>query len=588
MTEKKEIILKGIAAAPGIAIGKAYVFKKELPSVELRALDESEVAGELERLDHALAKSEKELNKILVFAEQKVGEAKAKIFEAQVMVLQDAYLLGAIRKRIREEKKNVEYVVSDEIQKYANLMHAASNEYMHERAHEIEDLKNRIVRNLQQQKLLSKLDGSPIVIAHTLTPADTMILSRNNILAYGTDVGGVTSHAALISRALKIPAVVGAGSLGLTVATGDMLILDGYSGNIIVHPTEERIIEYQRKREHFSAFEAQLAVLKDFPAITLDGKSVELSANIELTEEIDYVVLQGSQGVGLYRTETLLLGRDDVPSEEEQYREYKIIADRIYPQRVIMRTFDVGGDKLIPDMAEEKNPFLGWRGIRMMLDYPEFFKTQLRAMLRASGKNNVAVMFPMISNVQEVRKAMACFNEAKNELRARGVRFDENIQVGVMIEVPAAALMSGIIAQEVKFLSIGSNDLTQYMLAVDRGNHFVSDLYHELEPSVLHTIKFVIENGHRKNVWVGVCGEMASNPLAVPVLVGLGVDELSVVPSMLPEIKKIIRSLHYAECQRLAQTVLHFSTVSEVEECLRDYVHQHCPDIPLAGNNNVI
>ncbi|MBI3189240.1 MAG: phosphoenolpyruvate--protein phosphotransferase [Ignavibacteriales bacterium] len=583
MTQKHETILKGIAAAPGIAIGHAYLFRKELPRVDERTLEEPDILPELERLDRAIAKSEKELFKILSFAEQKLGDTKAKIFEAQVMILQDVYLLDAIKKRIQSEKKNAEFIVSGEFQKYADLMLAANNEYMHERAHDVEDLKNRIIRNLQQVRLLSKLEGSPIVIAHTLTPADTMILSRNNILGYGTDHGGVTSHAALISRALKIPSVVGVNGLSFTVQPDDKLILDGYDGIIILHPTQKRITEYEQKRQHFQQFESQLSVLKDLPAVTLDGKSIELSANIELPDEIDYVVMQGSQGVGLYRSETLLLNRDDLPTEEEQYQAYKTIADRMYPQRVIMRTFDVGGDKLIPDMAEEKNPFLGWRGIRMMLDYPDFFKAQLRAILRASQRNNVAIMFPMISVVQEVRKSMQLLEEAKEELRKKGVTFDENIHVGVMIEVPSAALMSAVIASEVKFLSIGTNDLTQYMLAVDRGNNFVSYLYHELEPAVLHTIKFVVENGHRKKVWVGVCGEMASNPLAVPALIGLGIDELSVVPSMLPEIKKIIRSLNYEECQKLAQTILLFATREEVEKCLTNFMHKNCPDIPLAG-----
>ncbi|MBI3195607.1 MAG: phosphoenolpyruvate--protein phosphotransferase, partial [Ignavibacteriae bacterium] len=352
----------------------------------------------------------------------------------------------------------------------------------------------------------------------------------------------------------------------------------------ILHPTKERIEEYELKRERFLQFEQQLASLKELPAVTLDGKSIELSANIELPEEIDYVVMQGSQGVGLYRSETLLLNRDDIPTEEEQYQAYKTIADRMYPQRVIMRTFDIGGDKLIPDMTEERNPFLGWRGIRMMLDYPDFFKAQLRAILRASRKNNVAIMFPMITTVQEVRKSINHLNEAKEELRKNGVKFDENIEVGVMIEVPSAALMAGVIASEVKFFSIGTNDLTQYMLAVDRGNNFVSYMYHELEPAVLHTIKFVVENGHRKKVWVGVCGEMASNPLAVPALLGIGIDELSVVPSMLPEIKKIIRSLNYAECQKLASTILSFATRQEVETCLENFMKKNCPDIPLTGN----
>src|ERR1041385_6490904 len=419
---RKEFVLKGVPASPGIAMGKAYLFLKDTPRVEERSLDNSGVDDEIQRFERSIAKSEKELNKILAFAQQKVGDAKAKIFEAQIMVLQDRVLIDSITKRIRSEKKNAEYIVNGEVSKYANLMLAAHDEYMHERGHDMEDLKNRIIRNLQQEKLISKLEGSVIVLAHSLTPADTMILSRNHILGYATDLGGVTSHAALFSRSLKIPAIVGLGDVTRHVATGDFLVIDGYSGTIVVYPTAERLQEYEKKRDHFLAFETQLAVLKDLPAKTLDDKSIELSANIELKEELEYVVVQGSQGVGLYRTESLLIGRDDFPSEEEQYLEYKKVCERIYPSRVIMRTFDIGGDKIAPETAEESNPFLGWRGIRVSLDRPDLFMNQLRAMLRASTKRNLAIMFPMVSNVSELLKAKEYLKRAKAELRARKMR----------------------------------------------------------------------------------------------------------------------------------------------------------------------
>jgi phosphotransferase system enzyme I (PtsI) len=425
-----------------------------------------------------------------------------------------------------------------------------------------------------------------IVLAHTLTPADTMILSRNHILGYATDLGGITSHAALFSRSLKIPAVVGLGDVTRKVVTGDILIIDGYSGTLVIHPTKETVDEFERKRERFLAFETQLVGLKDLPAQTSDGHSVELSANIELPEELEYVVVQGSQGVGLYRTESLLINRDDFPSEEEQYREYKKIVERIYPQRVVMRTFDIGGDKIAPEMAEEANPFLGWRGIRVCFDRPDLFMNQLRAMLRASTRKNLAVMFPMISTIGEVRRAKEYVEKAKAELRKKKIKFDEKISVGVMIEVPSAALNAEQIAAEVDFLSVGSNDLTQYLLAVDRGNSLVSDIYQEFDPSILTTLKKVIDAGHKHGIWVGICGGLAGNPLATALLVGLGMDELSVVPAVLPEIKKIIRSLSYKDMQEIAKKMLSFSSSEEVEMYLRSFLKKKCPDIPLDINNS--
>lgn len=578
---KKEIVLRGVPASPGIAMGTAFLYVKEMPHVEERALASDQVALEIDRFQRATEKSSKELHKILAFARQKVGNAKARIFEAQTMVLEDVVLLDAITNRIRGELKNAEFIVSDEIGKYSRLMLAAHDEYMHERAHDMEDLRQRIVRNLAQEKLISKLEGSPIVIAHNLTPADTMILSRNHVLGYATDLGGVTSHAALFSRSLKIPAIVGLGDVTRELESGDQVIIDGYSGTLVIHPTAERVRECEAKREHFLAFEAKLTELRDLPATTTDGHSVELSANIELPEELEYVVGQGSEGVGLYRTESLLIGRDDFPSEEEQYLEYKRVADRLYPQRVIMRTFDIGGDKLAAEMAEEQNPFLGWRGIRVCLDRPELFMNQLRAMLRASTRKNLAVMFPMVTTLKEVRLAKEFLERAKTELRSKKIKFDEKLSVGVMIEVPAAALNASRIAAEVDFLSIGSNDLVQYLLAVDRGNSLVADLYEEFNPAVLLTLKHVIGAGHKQHIWVGICGGMAGNPIAAPLLIGLGMDELSVVPAVLPEIKKIIRSLSHAEMQQVARTALTFGSGDEVEAYLRSYFKKHLPDIPI-------
>ena len=579
---KKETVLNGIAASPGIVSGTAYIYVKPTHTVEERKLDgAAEVDAELARFEKALAKSSSELKKILGFAQQKVGEAKARILEAQLMVLDDPYLHDAIRKRIRKEKRNAEFVVDDEIGKYAKMMMSARDEYMHERAHDMDDLKNRIVRNLGEAALTSKFEGSHVVIAHNLTTADTMILSRNAVMAYATDLGGVTSHAALFSRSLKIPAVVALGDATREVQTGDPVILDGYSGRLVINPGPATAREYEARRRKMAAFEEKLSGLKDLPAVTTDGHTVELSANVELSEEIDYVVLQGSQGVGLYRTESLLIGRDDFPTEDEQLAEYRRIASKVYPNRVIMRTFDIGGDKIAPETAEEANPFLGWRGIRVSLDRPDLFMAQLRAMLRASTKKNVAIMFPMVSTLREFLAAKEYVRKAKDELRAKKVRFDEKIPVGVMIEVPSAALSAQTLAQEADFFSIGSNDLIQYMLAVDRGNSLVSSLYDEYDPAILASIRHIINSGHKAKIWVGICGEMAGNPIAAPLLVGMGMDELSVVPGILPEIKKIIRSVSYASLQELSRNAMSMKSGEDVENLLRDFIAREVPDIPL-------
>lgn len=580
-SEKPEIVLHGIPASHGISMGSAYLFLKDSPVVEERFLNRDEVLLEHERLNRSLEKSSKELRKILAFAQEKIGEAKARVLDAQIMVLEDPVLIDSIKKRIDKEKKNAEFIVNDEIGKYASLMLKANDEYMHERAHDMEDLKNRIVRNLLQERLISKIDGSIIVVAHTLTPADTMILSRNQVLGYATDRGGITSHAALFSRAMKIPAIVGLGDVSRYVSSGNQLIIDGYSGTLIIHPSDQHIKEYEQKRDRMLKFEQQLSSLKDLPAETKDGHKVELSANIELLDELEYVVVQGSQGIGLYRTESLLLGRDDFPSEQEQYEEYKKIVDRIYPHRVIMRTFDIGGDKVAPATANETNPFLGWRGIRISLDKPVLFMNQLRAMLRAGARKNLSIMFPMVATIEEVLLAKQYVRKVKAELRAEGIKFYEKTPIGVMIEVPSAALMISRIASEVDFVSIGTNDLTQYLLAVDRGNTLVSKLYKQFHPSVINTLKHIVNGAHKQNIWAGICGEMAGHPLAAPLLVGLGIDELSVVPAVLPEIKKIIRSLNYSEMQELATNALHAETNEELEKILMKFFKKNLHDIPL-------
>ncbi len=577
----EEIILKGIGAAPGIAVGPAYVYSKKIPQVEVKAIPPEEIEGEIQRLRAANQRSEKELQKIHSFAEQKLGSDDAKIFEAQIMILNDSILMNTIEERIRAEHKNAEAVVYDEISKYKRLMLAAPDEYMHERAHDVDDVMNRIIRNIGDQKLFSRLEGEAVVVSESLAPADTVIFSRNQILGYVTDLGGVTSHAALLSRSLRIPAVVGLHQATKSIRTGDIIAIDGYAGTIAIHPSEETLDRLNRKAHRFREFEQQLVGISGLPARTLDKRSVELSSNIEFAHEIEFALLQGSAGVGLYRTESQLIGRGTYPEEDEQFEEYEQVAEKVFPNPVIFRTFDVGGDKLGPDGYHEANPFLGWRGIRVLLDRPDLFLSHLRAILRASTRKNVRIMLPMISSLGEVHRAKQYLEQAKATLQERGIPFDPKIRLGVMIEIPSAALLAEQIAAEVDFLSIGTNDLIQYVLAVDRDNSAVAPMYQQFNPAVLHTIRMTIEGGHKRHRWVGMCGEMAGAPLATTLLVGMGIDELSVVPTVLPEIKKIIRSIKYKEARRIADKVLSMKTDEEIRMFLANVVKHELPEIPL-------
>ena len=577
----QETILKGVAAAPGISIGPAYLYSKLIPHVVEKSITPDEVEGEITRLRNANARSEKELQKIHAFAEQKLGSQNARIFEAQIMMLADTILMGAIEKRIGKELKNAEFIVADEISKYKQVMLAAHDEYMRERARDVDDVMNRIIRNIQDQKLFSRLEGASIIVSESLAPSDTVIFSRNQVLGYATDLGGVTSHAAILARSLKIPAVVGLRSATKGIQTGDPIAIDGYAGLIIIHPSEETLQTLERKKERYREFEGRLVNIAGLSAETVDHKQIELSANIEFAAEIEFARTQGSAGIGLFRTESQLIGRASYPTEEEQYTAYREVADGVYPNSVIFRTFDVGGDKISPDTEHEANPFLGWRGIRVLLDRPALFLDQLRGILRASTRKNVRIMFPMVSTVQEIRRARELVATAKKELDARGLPYDPDIKVGIMIEVPSAAVLAEEMAAEADFLSIGTNDLIQYLLAVDRDNAAVAPLYQQFNPAVLRTIRHIIDAGHKKGVWVGMCGEMAGNPLATVLLVGLGIDELSVLPSVLPEIKKIILSIRYKEAKRVADKVLGMSTDQAIRDHLASIIKNKVPEIPI-------
>jgi phosphotransferase system enzyme I (PtsI) len=576
-----EITIKGIAAAPGIVVGPSYTYSKQVVRAQMKPIEAGEVDSEIERLHGAVARSQKELEKIVAFAQEKLDPEDTKILEAQIMILDDTILMGTIEKRIAGELRNAEFIVFDEISKYKRLMLSASDEYMHERAHDVDDVMNRIIRNIQDQKLVSKLEGEAVIVTESLTPADTIIFSRNKILGYATDTGGITSHAAILSRSLKIPAVVGLRNVTRVVHPGDIVALDGYSGVVTVNPTEESLQALHRKAQRFREFEERLSELVGLAAETVDHKHIELSANVEFDEGLAFAREQGAAGIGLFRTEGQLFGRTGYPTEEELFATYRAAIDAVFPHPVIFRVFDVGGDKLAPGSFHENNPFLGWRGIRVLLDRPDLFLTQLRAILRASDRKTVWIMLPMVSTIQEIRRTREVVRTAMDDLDRRGQPYDRGVKLGVMVETPAAALLADQMAAEADFLSIGTNDLTQYIMAVDRDNLAVAPLYQQFNPAVLRAIKMIIDAGHKKTRWVGMCGEMAGDPLATVLLVGLGLDEFSVIPSVLPEIKKIIRTVKYKDAKRVAERALTMSSETEIREYLSSIVKNQIPEIPL-------
>lgn len=554
---------KGIAAAPGITIARAYLYSKKIEKIQDEVISDIEEA--LTNLDEALNKSKKELLKVFSLAVDKLGENRASIFEAQIMILDDPVLINTIKNRISKEKRHPEFIVDDEISKYQALMNEAQEAYMKERSHDIEDIKNRIIRNLKKKKWQSRITNDVIVISDYLTPADTVLFARVNVKGYITNFGGLTSHAAIVARSLNIPAIVGLHEATNKIKNNDLLVLDGFHGIVIINPSEEQLQYYREKIEQLRIYDEELTVLKNEPAVTTDNREILLQANLDLTEEIALVVQNGARGIGLVRTEQLFQEYDVFPEEEVQYNIYKDISEKVYPEKVIIRTLDVGGDKVLPVDVKEPNPFLGWRGIRFLLDNMELFKTQIRAILRGSEHKNLKMMIPMVCSIKEVRKFKEIVEECKNELRERNLPFDNDIDLGIMIEVPSAAVMAREYAEEVDFISIGTNDLIQYLLAVDRGNEIVSDLYQEFHPSVVRTIGHVIKEAKNTGkCLVSLCGEMGADTLAVPLLVGLGLDSLSVSASAIPTIKKIIRNLNFEETRALAEKCLNFRTEKEI------------------------
>ncbi|MBF0493633.1 MAG: phosphoenolpyruvate--protein phosphotransferase [Candidatus Omnitrophica bacterium] len=582
-TVKKQLQLKGIPAAPGIVIGKAFIFGgNDLVPIE-RKIADKDIPREIEKYNSVILKTKKEILEIEKKISEELGVEHGKIFSAHLLVLEDPVLIEEVIARLKKQKKNIEIIFHEVLNKYIDVLSEAKDEYLRDRISDIIDVGNRILRNLMgaEGKGLDSLSEESVVIAYDLSPSDTAMMHRGKVLGFATDIGGRTSHTAIMAKSLEIPAVVGLENVTDAVQDGDTIIVDGNHGIVIVNPTKAFLAKYQKDKKKYDHMEEGLIELKFLPSETKDGKKIKLAANIELAEDVSSVLFHGAEGIGLYRTEYLFMNRNTLPSEEEQFKAYKLVAQRMKPSYVTIRTLDVGGDKFLSqlDVPREMNPFLGWRAIRFCLARPDIFKTQFRAILRASAFGKIRLMYPMISGVGEFVQAGAILEETKKELRKKQISFDENIEVGAMIEVPSAALTSGIIAREADFFSIGTNDLIQYSLAIDRVNEKIAYLYEPAHPAILNLIKTVIDNGHKEGISVGLCGEMGSDITLTIVLLGLGLDELSVSPIAIPEIKKVIRSVNFSVARQIADEIIRMSTGEEIHKFATNKMKELVPEI---------
>lgn len=569
-------MFKGIEASPGIEIGKAYLLKEEQVIIDKAGVQDEKIELEIKRLENAVETSKIQLKKVKEKAEKELGKAEAQIFEAHLMFLEDPVFMDEIKSKIKSEKITAEHAVLQVAEMYIETFNNMEDEYLRERAADVKDVGDRLIKNILgiADQNLADLPEKVIIIAKDLTPSDTAQMNKEMVLAFATDMGGRTSHTAIMARSLEIPAVVGLTDLYGKAKDGDTVIVDGNAGKVFVNPDKATLEEYERLKAEYLEYRQSLKELKDLPAETRDkSRKVELCANIGTPDDLKGALENGAEGVGLYRTEFLYMDRDSLPTEEEQFEAYKMVAEKMAPRAIIIRTLDIGGDKKLPylDMPEELNPFLGWRAIRMCLDRPEILKTQLRAILRASHYGKLRIMYPMISRVEEIRRANAILEEARQELGREGIPYDKELQVGIMIELPSAAVIADILAEEVDFFSIGTNDLIQYTLAVDRMNEHISKLYEPLHPAVLRLIKNVIDASHKAGKWTGMCGEMAGDLSATAILLGMGLDEFSMSASSIPQVKKIIRSISYDEAKEIAEKALSMESAQDVKKLLESY-----------------
>lgn len=572
-------MISGILASPGIAIGKALLLQEDEIVLNTNTITAEQVDAEVKRFYDARSKSSAQLETIKQKALETFGEEKEAIFEGHIMLLEDEELEEEILAFIKNDKMTADNAIHTVIEEQAMALESLDDEYLKERATDIRDIGSRFVKNALGINIvsLSDINEEVILVAYDLTPSETAQINLNYVLGFACDIGGRTSHTSIMARSLELPAIVGTNDITKRVKNGDMLILDAMNNKIIVNPSETQLEEAKAVKAAFLAEKEELAKLKDLHAETLDGHRVEVCGNIGTVKDCDGIIRNGGEGVGLYRTEFLFMDRDALPTEEEQYQAYKEVAEAMDGQAVIIRTMDIGGDKDLPymDLPKEMNPFLGWRAVRISLDRREILRDQLRGILRASAHGKLRIMFPMIISVEEIRALKEAIEEYKAELRAEGLAFDENIEIGVMVETPAAAAIAHHLAKEVSFFSIGTNDLTQYTLAVDRGNEMISHLYNPLSPAVLTVIKQVIDASHAEGKWTGMCGELAGDERATLLLLGMGLDEFSMSGISIPKVKKAIRNANFAAVKAMAEEALALPTAAEIEACVEKFIAVH-------------
>ncbi|WP_332629158.1 phosphoenolpyruvate--protein phosphotransferase [Halalkalibacter flavus] len=564
--------LTGIAASSGVAIAKAFVHEEPDMTIELKEIQDP--ASEVKRLEDALSKSKEELAVIKDKTEKELGPDKAEIFAAHLLVLSDPELVDAVKAKITGEKQSAEYAMNEVSSMFITMFENMDNEYMKERAADIRDVSKRVLGHLLgiEVQSLATISEETIIIAEDLTPSDTAQLNPVFIKGFATDIGGRTSHSAIMSRSLEIPAVVGTKEVTAQIKTGMTVIVDGLEGVVIVEPSDEEVATYTKKRDDFAKQKAEWAKLVNEQTTTKDGQHVELAANIGTPKDLEGVINNGAEGIGLYRTEFLYMGRTELPSEEEQFEAYKEVVERMEGKPVVIRTLDIGGDKELPylDLPKEMNPFLGFRAVRLCLEEKEIFRTQLRALLRASAFGNLKIMFPMIATLDEFRQAKAMLLEEKEKLVADGVAVSDSIEIGMMVEIPSTAVAADLFAKEVDFFSIGTNDLIQYTMAADRMNERVSYLYQPYHPAILRLVKMVVDAAHKEGKWAGMCGEMAGDEVAIPLLLGLGLDEFSMSATSILPARNQMLSLSKEELAAFANEMIYLDTADEVEKRVRE------------------
>jgi phosphotransferase system enzyme I (PtsI) len=583
---KEEIVRFGISAAPGIVIGRAFVVDtEETLSVPRTRIPQDKVEDEVQKFRRALELTRGELLQIKTDLAERMGDDHAKIFDAHLLILDDVMVIEDTEALIRTEGYNAAWALREVISRVVSSLSNIADEYLKERAADIVDVKRRVLRKLlglERIKPLNPLEPS-IIVAPELAPSDTAQVDRRLVIGYATDRGGRTSHTAILARSQGIAAVVGLEDTSALIETGDTLILDGNCGTVIINPLDDTLAKYRIEIERWKVFEAQLLTLTGYPAETLDHHKVELMANIDLPNEVQSALDHGAEGIGLFRSEYFFIAHEQLPTEEEQYKVYRAVVDKMKNKPVTIRVLDIGGDKIAGYLhrSAELNPFMGWRGIRFLLTRKDIFKTQLRAIYRASGHGQVRLMFPLIVGIEEVQRAKEICEEVKDDLTRSRYQIDRDLKIGIMVETPSAVAMAGALAKEVDFFSIGTNDLIQYTMAVDRGNTKISYLYQHLHPSIIRFLKMTVDAAQKHGIPTAICGEMCADPLAAVVLIGLGIDEFSCSPNMIPEIKKIVRSVTYDECKTIVKRVLQWSTTEKIEAHVEAFLRERIPDLSL-------